>query len=522
MKCPYCSSEVLFTRAICEQCHQDLRAYRKIFNASNLYYNSGLERAKNRDLTGAIDDLKKSLKLNKKNIDALNLLGLIYCEIGELIPALVQWVISRNYQEENNRASLYLNQYQERESELSTQNHIFRKFNNALENAKKGRIDLALVQLERICELNPRYLKAQQLLALIYINEGAYNDAARCLENAKNIDKGNPMTLRYLAEIEDKRNEDVTPPDDIPILKRDRGFGKQQETDVIEEMPEDVAKQDEVEPRTRETGRAPERELHQEPVKEKEEDMNRKKFEPDFVDHGYTAGSPYKEERFNFMPYVTLIIGVILGVVIVYSLVVPTIRKELREEYQQTDNEAEVKEDEYQVLIDNQNSDIEQLKNQIEKLEKEKKNSQKGEAEAEKIITLLEAVDLYMGEDEEALKDKMSGLSEADFSEEIAKKIFNKIVPKEPVDEEDSQEAETLAEQGRNTYNDGQYEDARSLLQQALELDEGNCKALYFMGRICQREGQNAQAREYYEKIINEHPESDRVSEAQTRLSELD
>ena len=49
-----------------------------------------------RDLSGAIETLKVSLMINKYNINARNLLGLIYCEMGEVVEALSQWVMSKN------------------------------------------------------------------------------------------------------------------------------------------------------------------------------------------------------------------------------------------------------------------------------------------------------------------------------------------------------------------------------------------------------------------------------------------
>ena len=61
---------------------------KRIRCASNSYYNLGLERARIRDLSGAVECLKRSLHLNKYNTDARNLLGLIYYEIGEVSDAL--------------------------------------------------------------------------------------------------------------------------------------------------------------------------------------------------------------------------------------------------------------------------------------------------------------------------------------------------------------------------------------------------------------------------------------------------
>ena len=69
---------------------------KKLESLSNRYYNEGLEKAGIRDMTGAVQSLQLSLKLNKNNIDARNLLGLIYYETGEVVPALSEWVISKN------------------------------------------------------------------------------------------------------------------------------------------------------------------------------------------------------------------------------------------------------------------------------------------------------------------------------------------------------------------------------------------------------------------------------------------
>ena len=47
---------------------------------SRSYYNQGLDMAQIRDLSGAVDKLRISLQFNKNNIQARNLLGLVYYE----------------------------------------------------------------------------------------------------------------------------------------------------------------------------------------------------------------------------------------------------------------------------------------------------------------------------------------------------------------------------------------------------------------------------------------------------------
>ena len=62
----------------CTSCGADVSLYKKIMCMSNRFYNDGLEKAGVRDLTGAINSLRQSLKFNKNNIEARNLLGLVY------------------------------------------------------------------------------------------------------------------------------------------------------------------------------------------------------------------------------------------------------------------------------------------------------------------------------------------------------------------------------------------------------------------------------------------------------------
>lgn len=80
----------------------------KTARVSDIYYNKGLEKARVRDLSGAIETLKVSLMINKYNINARNLLGLIYCEMGEVVEALSQWVMSKNLAPDDNVAESYI------------------------------------------------------------------------------------------------------------------------------------------------------------------------------------------------------------------------------------------------------------------------------------------------------------------------------------------------------------------------------------------------------------------------------
>ena len=76
MRCYKCNA-TLSENDFCNRCGADVKIYKKIIRSSEAYYNLGLEKAKNRDLSGAVDCLKRSVKFNKRNTNARNLLGLV-------------------------------------------------------------------------------------------------------------------------------------------------------------------------------------------------------------------------------------------------------------------------------------------------------------------------------------------------------------------------------------------------------------------------------------------------------------
>ena len=149
MRCPKCDANVNDTSAVCGFCGQDLSIIHYVRRISNTYYNMGLEKAKVRDLSGAVVILKKSLQFNKKNTDARNLLGLVYYEMGETVAALSEWVLSKYLQPEENLADYYINTIQKNQTALDATNQTIKKYNAALAAAKGG---LGLVAARDVAE----------------------------------------------------------------------------------------------------------------------------------------------------------------------------------------------------------------------------------------------------------------------------------------------------------------------------------------------------------------------------------
>ncbi len=196
MKCNKCGA-ALTDSNFCNNCGSNVKIYKKLISTSNALYNRGLERAKVRDLTGAKEDLKNSLKVYKKNIPARNLLGLVCFEMGDVVAALSEWIVSKNYQPENNIADKYIEAVQNNTGKLDAYNVAFKKYNQALLYARQGSLDLAVIQLKKVLSIHDKFVSAHLLLALVAIETKQIDLARRELKKVLHIDRGNVMALNY-------------------------------------------------------------------------------------------------------------------------------------------------------------------------------------------------------------------------------------------------------------------------------------------------------------------------------------
>lgn len=481
MNCPRCNAAVAFTKSRCDNCGQDLVSYRKVVSLSNIYYNKGLSQAKVRDLSGAILSLKQSLQFNKLNTNARNLLGLIYYEEGEIVAALSEWVISKHFQNANNDAEYYIKEVQANPNKLEMHSQTIRKYNSALNSAKHGDEDMAIIQLKKVVNTNPKFIRANQLLALLYMMTGKKENrtrAMRLLKNISKVDVTNTTTIRYMKELSDVH-------------------------------------------------------LKSEPAPKPEKKEETRKTLPRVDADAYKTITPYKEERPSVLPFVNVLVGVIIGLAVMYFLVIPHIKS----------NQANVKNDNFKQYSESQasaDSDASSLKNentklqaQVDDLKSQLDKLQGGDGTSDNPVdgeTLLDmyndlfaAVQLYMDNKPDEASDKLVNVKEENLTSDEAKKLYEKIKT-----ETFGNATVKYFEAGRDAYNgEGDYtgkqnyDTAIELLNKALEYDETNTDAMYFLGRCYQKKGENDKAKEYYNQIINDYPDSQRVPEAKAKLSQL-
>lgn len=366
MRCPRCDANVSDTATLCSFCGQDLSVVQYVRRVSNSYYNMGLEKAEVRDLSGAIVVLKKSLQFDKKNTNARNLLGLIYYEMGETVAALSEWVLSKYLQPEENAADYYIDTIQKNQTALDATNQTIKKYNSALAAAQAGNEDLAIIQLKKVVSLNPHFVRAQQLLALLYIHDGDYHKAAKCLNRARRIDFNNTTILRYMQEV------------------GDRAAGSAERE-------------------------APKKTLKKDPLS------------------NVTPVGTYKEEKRSLMPVVYVIIGAIVGIAISFILLWPTMKKSGTGdsgEISNTNDQLAVQSSQISSL----KKEKEVLEENVKKLEKEIQDADSAaRKKSECYEKLLKGAKAYLENDKIQAAIEVADCKKADFGTEEAKSLFTTI-----------------------------------------------------------------------------------------------
>ena len=428
----------------------DRSKYSKIANAC---YNTGLQRAKEGDLSGACEYLKTALRLDKYQIDARNLLGLIYYETGETGDALVEWVISAGLRPEDNRAEHYLDEVQRKPAVLEKKANAIQKFNQALKMARLGDQDFAMIELNHLLTDNPEYLKAHTLLALLYLEAGEHRKAGREL---------------------------------LAVLKKDR-FNRQA-TALMEEVKQ-------------RTGKA---EIE---TKRMEYAFSHRQMEDDDILLPHQKRQATADQVVLF-----LIIGVAIGLLAFYTLILPGLRKKYL-------TYANNRISENSRDLSNLNAKYSELEQKYEDMEKgyntvsqklrafEEENS--GFASQYQLLTSImqsarsgafaDAARTYVGLNRENIDSELLG----DMLQDVDRSMMNDVYPQ-------------LTTLGSAAWNSGRKELAEEYYDLALSIRPDDPEAMYLKARLLQSEDRTTEANAIFDRIVNEHPDNPYAQRAVT------
>ena len=432
--------------------------YNKIIRLSNALYNAGLEKAKVRDLSGAAAVLRKSLRFNKANTQARNLLGLVYFEMGETVEALGEWVISRSLQPENNAAEQYLDSIQSNRAKLSAINQTIKKYNQALLYCQQGSQDLAVIQLKKVLSLNPNLVRGHQLLALLYMQENRFDQAKKELRAAGRIDANNTLTLRYLKEA------NVQLHGEQPSKKKSR--------------------------------------------KEKEEQV------------AYQSGNETIIQPANFkdnsgiMTIINIIIGVIIGVAIAFFLIMPGIRQDATSDAKKAEVEANNNLTTKNQEIKNLESQIEELNGQIADLKQKEEGAQQVTGTYDKLI---EGYHKYVQEDIEGAGTVLAEVN-PELLSESARAVYEEMNGR--VNEQYIASAFEKGKTAYNNQNfEEAVTELEKVVQAEEDYDDGN--AVYYLAQSYRKLENVENAKKYYQRMVELHPGTERARTSQSYLDEM-
>lgn len=466
MFCYHCGAQLSEQHDFCTACGTDVYLYKKIMYVSNRFYNEGLEKASVRDLTGAITSLRQSLKFNKNNVDARNLLGLVYFETGEVVAAMSEWVISKNLRPERNIADDYIGMLQSNATRLDSINQTIKKYNQAYAYCVQESRDLAMIQLKKVLSLNPKFIRAHLLLALLYMDSEQWEKAQRELRKCVNIDRNNTQTLRYLKEVE------------------------------LMLQPDDNVKQ---------------------PAKRRKDESVRYQSDNEIIIQPMNVKEPKGSGAATLL---NVGIGLIIGLAACYFLVVPARVTDAR-------NVSEKKIAEIGNQLDAKTNTIQSLETQVEKLQAENDSLNQAlegyvgeDGTLVTIDNLLAAATTYLEtQDLQQTAVSLEAIAANVNVEETSKafqSLYNTLLTTIGPDL-----AASYYTDGLSAYRSEDFATAIEQLSKAVYYDATNVESLYYLGRAYQRSDDRENAISTYEKVIELFPGTQNATNAQRYIDEL-
>ncbi len=418
MRCYKCNS-VLSDEDYCLKCGADVSVYKIVVKASNSYYNQGLEKARVRDLTGAVTALKTSLSLNKKNIKARNLLGLVYYEMGELAMALSEWVISLNLKQDRNVAEVYIRKVKSNPNKLELINQAAKRYNIALAKAKEGGDDVALIQLKKVAATYPKFIRANLLLALIYMKRNEDERALKVLHRVLKIDRNNTLALKYIDEI--------------------NGASQTQPADGNEEY------------------------------------YRNSKRKPLSGNDVILPRNSYKEPSSGVFTVVYILLGVVIGAALIWFLIVPAKLQSSQHENNDTIKKYSEQLSGYSVEITTLEKQNEELTSQLDAANKELEQYKGDSGETALYAKLVEAVSEYLANDVDKAALALADIDVTQLPTQTAKDLYTTL------EDKCNGGARTFYMAGLNAYNQKNYVDAAKYLEKAYELDNKSVETPYYL-----------------------------------------
>lgn len=459
MKCPNCGFE-FFEGFHCPDCGVDVYVFHKARSASIRLYNEALGLAEEKDLSGAAANLEQSLLFDKNNVQARNLLGLIYCETGRIGDALKHWIISTSILPEGNAASGYIDYLQKNGREMEKCNDAIRMYNQAINYLKQGSDDLAIIQLKKSIDNNPDFLDAYNLMTLCCIEDKNIKRAQHFNDIVLRRDIRNPIALHYAQLIGNS-------PAPSPLKKQEKAKS------VVS-----VKKTDSNPPIPR--------------YKRKEK----------------TNSVLEKRDLLAFLA------GIAAAAIVILVLIVPALNESKNTKIKELETAVE----NYAGETNMTPEEVLEMRTELTKLQEENKLLRSEENKQANLELLETAVAQMTDGDYEACVSTLDSIDTVSFNEEDLSKYNSVKTTAYP------KAADAYYTKGKSQFLSNNFTEAKTYLETALNYTSNENfvdDAIYYLAKIAEEDGDNDTAKKYYNRIISEFPESNQISNVRNALEQL-
>lgn len=462
MKCPNCEFE-FFEGCHCPDCGVDVYVFRKTRGASVRLYNDALKLAEERDLSGAASNLEQSLLFDKNNIPARNLLGLIYCEMGRIGDALKHWIISSSMQPEGNAAAGYIDYLQKNAREMEKCNDAIRMYNQAIHYLKQGSDDLAVIQLKKSIDNNPDFLDAYNLMTLCCIEDKNAKRAQHFNEIVLKRDIRNPLALHYKNLL---GNATASP---SPLKKAEKN-----------KTPAAVS------------------------VKKTDSNPPIPRYK--------------RKEKINSVlekrDFLAFLAGIGVAVVVILVLIVPALNESKNTKIKELETAIENYAGETKMTPE----EVLTMRTELEKLQAENKLLRSEENKQANLELLATAVAQMTDGDFEACVATLDTIDTVSFSEEDLAKYNSVKTTAYP------KAADSYYTKGKSQFLSNNFTEAKTYLETALNYTSNENfvdDTLYYLAKIAEEDGDTIKAKEYYNKIVKDYPDSNQITNVKNALQQL-
>lgn len=355
-----------------------------------------------------------------------------------------------------------LKEIKKNKTELYKANQIIKKYNQALNYAKQGNDDLAMLQLKNVVSAIPNFEDAYLLMSLLSIKAEDYEAAKESLNSILEINPENESAKEYMKEFQ---------------IEPDEKKAAKEETES----------------------------------KEKVKNTSKpKKIKNPFGSDSVQTSSSEKSPMFY------MVTGLIIGVIVSVALIYPTVKASFNHK-----NSTQVEDYKEQILAKDT-----QLKANEKKIKEAEEAQEKAEKELEEYIgtskkdgiydLLLSALQQYADKNYTESADALLDIDSKKLTTKNMKKIYNDLTQKVYPNAKKG-----LYNKGLNMYYTKDYKSAISYFQKVIKIDGTDVNSYYYLGRAYEDSGDTKNAIKTYNNIIKKFPGTNSARNSQNRVNAL-